>query len=220
MEPMVVESGQQLKPDKRTMSLTPEIVDARVDRIETQQAEMRGALIQVQVALGKIDSLAENVTQFMARAEMSSERYEKSLIRLHERMDTSQKAMNEAMESMRAEMREMHNSHKDGVESQIDSAINAITGHLQVVDKRSEQTDKELTTHKANESHITEKLAELGKTLEVVAKRASETETGLGNWKAEIKGMARVAGWVWAVMGGGILGLGYFVLKLYFTQGG
>jgi uncharacterized protein (DUF2344 family) len=116
--------------------MTPDILARDVEKIETSVNQLRAAVLDAQITSGKISSLEATINQFIARSEVIADKNEKSMVRLHERIDSLNAKVGEEISSMREEIRNQHSDHRETVNNQIQTSIMALTSQVTTLDKR------------------------------------------------------------------------------------
>lgn len=120
--------------------MTPQEMFARdIDRLETLISEMRSAVLDAQLGQGKVDGLQSMMQQFIARQEAAQERNDKSMVRLHERLDELNSKLTQEVTNMKEEVRRAQEDHRGSVAHQIQTSIIAVTN-------QTSEMRKELTT--------------------------------------------------------------------------
>jgi DNA anti-recombination protein RmuC len=116
--------------------MTPDILARDIEKMEASIAQLRAAVLDTQITSGKIQSLEQTISQFIARSEVIADKNEKSMVRLHERIDSLNSKVGEEISSMRDEIRNQHQDHRETVNSQIQTSVIALTAQVGALDKR------------------------------------------------------------------------------------
>jgi uncharacterized membrane protein YdfJ with MMPL/SSD domain len=116
--------------------MTPDILARDIEKMEAAIGQLRAAVLDTQITSGKITSLEQTISQFIARSEVIADKNEKSMVRLHERIDSLNTKVGEEISSMRDEIRNQHQDHRETVNSQIQTSVIALTSQVGALDKR------------------------------------------------------------------------------------
>ncbi len=123
--------------------MNTEILARDIEKIEASIGQLRAAVLDTQITSGKISSLEQTISQFIARSEVIADKNEKSMVRLHERIDSLNTRVGDEISSMREEIRNQHQDHRETVNQQIQTSVIALTSQVSNLDKRLDSVKSE-----------------------------------------------------------------------------